>query len=503
MPANVQESDHQTSSLPRTLHLDAPRQPVLLGLVSQDRADRLVSYFRTHCAPWLAIEPDLARNAGDALVFTGMLCNASRFLSDDRDETTRLFAHAQTLAACAFLEGEGSLATVLGFHLLSIWKAPDDQTSELHVGFTERQVAMHLSNLPHQTSIEAHQSQRILYFHYVQERVFALHYTRSPINQEDSVHSMASTMAWIKDVLNGPSFPGDWVLCADVTSTSIQCRYKSLLLEQRKLHRHSSVYLHPILESFAEEMGEWERQWLAFADRDDGLATTQPDLQAIKAILSRRKAFAIFGKSVSSQTTSIILREALRDWLSLRSGSDLITESSPSLKLLHRSYDTCLDATIGLVGEFACRESNGSDDDALEVLLHMPDSLIILVCHAALLALYLILLPVAIIEAQPVADKVTLISRLQSLSELSAAECLHKIKVSAQALERATRRRPQRCSAASLCASYLNSLIELVELQAPLEAPSTGQNADGDDENLVDWNWLQGFLDFSAGPLFP
>lgn len=503
-------------ALPRVLWLDSPKDPVVLGLVAPLRAQELVAYFVHHCSPWLGVITDLSITARSPLVHTAILYHASRFGAATWEETSALATHVRTLAIMAFAEGDSSILATLGLYLASIWKSPDDQLSDLHVGFAGRIAAMHSSSFANTSGPEAREKQRILYFHYVQQNVFFLHYTPL-LGVEQDQCTMPSVYAWSGLAEADPLATGDWMLGADVTSTHIQCRYKAQLRDRsRKGHQDNAASLMTVLDSLLDEMREWEAQWLSAAHKHENAAALSGATLKREDRQIRELAFAFFRGSVLSHISSIILREALRYWLPIGKNDAPKPWSSAAFRAVSRSYEVCLNATqtiLDRTATFGSTDVSGASDAAVDALLHMPDSLLLLLDHSALLAVYLLLLPSTAAAVTEAAGEVypgysSDVTTLCDLSQSVAAKCLDRIIKCRTVLERASCNRPGLHSAASLSADYLDSLVAMMQgVCLPHADPSVVQGPSGVDgidlptahqlDDQLEWDWLQSFIDFS------
>lgn len=465
-----------TIHLPRTIQLDSPRDPREAGLVSSARALHLLDYFDTHLAPWLAAIDPLFDVQCSAFLLSAMLYQASKFCNEEIDERMALGSHTRMLAMLSFAEADVSMEAVLAVYLLAAWKDPDDQFSDLYTGYADR-IGMK------QNSKNNRHYERIHFFHYVQQSVFLLHYRPSPhIGKRDDF--IRSALPWS---LHPNALVGDWFLCADVESTAIQCRYKMLFEEQIQQYPSigGDILSHSLLDAFIHEIQEWEHRW----EREAQKGEKHRDHQL------RMAGFRLFRNSVCTQISSIALRQALQSWLK---GAQ--NQSTTSLAQVKRSYEICLDSAVGVL------DSSLDLQDRPDLLLHMPDSLVILLDQASLLLVYLLLVP-AITPTTQVKSTTNSFDEIKTISEMAAAECILRIKKVDYLLKTASNTRSASLvTATRLSSDYLASLVDLVEGKRVVNGEDRMQNlltssviaSPAFDDSFQGWDWLQYFLESST-----
>lgn len=416
--------------LPRNINLDLPRDPCAAGILTRNRAMQLIEYYNRYLAPWMAaIDPTFDASSFPFL-FTTILYQASKYCDESRGEATALASHARMLAVLTFAEVDSKPESILAYYLFAAWKAPDDSISDVYTSYVDR------ARMRDMTIGNRH-CERIQFFHYVQQSVYLLHYRSSSLQNKSNKFARQS-LIWSQD---SEALENDWFLCSDVESTAIQCRYKALFEEQHQ-QRHSgtcgAAFSSALFDAFLQDVDDWEHRWRREARQKS--RNVGDNLRMI--------GFGLFRNSVCTQIGSIALYQALQSWVK--------DQSTASSAFLQKSFQVCLDSCLGVLDSIL-DPSNESN-----IMLHMPDSLVILIDQAALLAIYLLLLP-TMMEASSVWSTSSL-GPLNTISTSIAPDCIVKIKRVEAVLRVASYLRSSSLvTAVGLSADYLASLLNLVE----------------------------------------
>jgi phage-related protein len=415
-------------SLPRSMHLDAPRDPRAAGIVTQSRALHLLAYFNEHLAPWIAaLDPNFDITC-HSFLYSTILYQASKYCNTSLEETSALGSHTRMLAVLTFAEVDVRPGSILAYHLFTAWKDPDDSTSEVYTSYADRVRFI-------ETSKRSRHCERILFFHYVQQSVFLLHYRSSSLLNKNNKLARR-TLSWTQDP---EALIGDWFLCSDVESTAIQCKYKVLFEEQHQQYMSGicgSANSSSLLDAFMADIGDWEHRWKSEASRNDSRDSN---------FEMRMLGFNLFRNSVCTQIASIALYQALQFWIK--------EESMMSSTFLEKSFKFCLDSCLALLD---------TSTDNTGIILHMPDSLMVLFDQAALLVTYLLLLPTMMKKSS--GKNANVLDSMKGFSNSIALDCISKIKRVEILLRTAfSTRSSGLVTAVHLSADYLASLITLVE----------------------------------------
>jgi hypothetical protein len=482
---NIEAERENAPKLPRTISLDTPRDPCEAGILTRGRSDVLVSYFNKHLSPWIAaLDPSIdVAGVSSSFLLSTILYQASKYCNDVAEETVSLALHTRMLATIVFAEGDTTSSSVLAFYLFSAWKTPDDAFTDLYTSYADR---IGMKN----ASSHDRQSKRINFFHYVQQNVFLLHYCPFPIFNNRNILTRQA-LSWSQEE---DAYTGDWFLCADVESTAIQCRYKVFFEEQQ--NQHCSSFTTSLLQAFLHEIDDWEYRWTQEARAKEGKNGNE------RGTKLRMAGFGLFRNSVCTHISSIALCESLRSWLVDGTGT---SQSNVASNVVTYSYKVCLNSAMGVLDQMISLDSHP------EILLHMPDSLVILADHASLLAIYLLLVPAATSRSHssnsnPGSQS---LEQIHQLSEGAAPSCIDKIKRVEGIMRRASILRPSLTTCISLSADYLASLVDLIEGRhcsgledQPSSSAITSLSLPFQEDAALAWDWLQSFLDNSTSPMF-
>lgn len=523
----AQEAQYGTASTPallRTIDFTATRDPRGAMSIDQTRCSELVAYFMAHLEPWVAVVSlDSDHLSLCPLLYTAVCYQASKYSNSSASETASLASHCRTLCVIAFAETQNTCLIVLAFYLLAAWKTADDGFTDWYMSYAD-QVARHLALSTYGKPDADRVTQRTLYFHYVQRHVILLHhgsssnYDRHTPGARNSQELTKQLVEWSQ---SPQALPGDWFLCADVESTSIQCRYAIAFTDRHERRISAGAYSiaetvssKSLLDDFVQEMVDWEERWSYEASKvSEGLAgsATPPPME-------HTVGFGLFKNSVRGHVASYALKDALKIWLQDRRSSNRASLPNASLSLaeeyLNAAYLLCLEGMLGVLQQFLYFST---DDDGVQSspLLHAPDSLVILADHAALMVVYLLLLPGVLAEVSSVRPSSSRsrgdaasphIASMVHTAEASAQECIDTVQEVKEQMRRAASTKSSACTAVHLSAGYLADLIELAgsSSRAHVDGPVVAQEADEMDAsgNVIDEVVVDNFRSSNGAPSF-
>jgi hypothetical protein len=485
--------DRTLAALPAMIDLLAPRDPRLACTIADAQVDELLAYFDEHLKPWLGVMDGEGWALPDMASRPFLLCTVLYVAARYRPSLTcadwiaRLAAHTRTLAVLAFAEAQCSLDVVLAFLLLTVWKSPDDDFSELYLGYADRIAALHggvtFASAKRGDALHVQASrrdERILLFNHVQQNVYVLHHC--PPGRQAGVGDAALGLhlsAWAR---SPDAQACDWFLACDAASTELQLRYRTALDQLERFDTHlGSAAQTSLLARFVGDLEAWEAQW-TFESR---LAAWQSHLAANR----RTVGLFLFRNSVKMQVCAVALKSALRAALQAAAGDNNKRVSLSSADAVERTFRLCLDGALGVLAQMPLLSATE--------LAHIPDSLVVLAAHAALLVIYLHLLPAALADAGY--EGLT----FASISNLAAPQSMGSIRAAAAAMSAAASALPASAAenAVHLSARYLDALCRLVEPTREASAADAlvaiGEQTLLDGDMATDelgWDWLQAFL---------
>ncbi|EPQ30138.1 uncharacterized protein PFL1_02255 [Pseudozyma flocculosa PF-1] len=370
--------------------------------------------------------------------------------------------------------------------------------------------------------------QRVFLFHYIQEHALLLHFAPRP-NFDRGPALLRNLLAWADDDLNTED---DCLLCADIDHMLLQTRYKSTMeraqiQDRDSVHGGSECFL--LFRSFLDEIEDWHSRWewqakkMAKKFRRDAAATAEDSNGAASAAAaaatatatataatamdeSRPKAFdaslslpsrqsllQIFKNSTIMQISSIAFRASLRDLNKVQArskerqpeppsgkpasgsaastggggggGVTAVASSSGSLMddRTEEIYNTCLESALNLLYHSIQMPTN--------VLRHAQDLLMVLTPHAALLATYLISLPLPHVNglgpsaSGGASDEAASIARHKGRARLQRRKeyerrCLELLRGTRDHFKAACVREDDHVA---LCWRYIDSLLVVIE----------------------------------------
>lgn len=353
---------------------------------------------------------------------------------DDRVTTgmsAQLGSHVRSLAITAFALGDRRMETGVAMYLSSVWKEADDHFTILYCSYAAKIMSdiptELLSLLPsspakqpsdssvlHAQRLRRNQQRQFL-FHFIQEHTHLLHFAPRP-NFDRGPSLLRNLLAWADDAL---ATEDDILLCADIDSVLLQTKYKSIMeraqaQEKDTLYGGSECFL--LLQSFLDELEGWRCRWELQArkiderfshsehreeDRNEGEAGegAESGKEAFAGHLplsARMHLLSVMRSSLVMQISSIAFRASLRDINKAKPTASGKTTSATSSAFspsalsamddrAEQIYYTCLDSALALLIHTTQLPSS--------ILRHAQDMIMVLAPHAALLATYLISLP--------------------------------------------------------------------------------------------------------------
>lgn len=485
--------DPTLAALPAAIDLRAPRDPRDACDLCDAQVKELLACFDEHLKPWLGVMDGEGWLLQDLASRPFLLCTvlyvAARYCPSfaSSEQAASLASHTRTLAVLAFAEAQCSIDVVLAFSLLTIWKSPDDAFSELYLGYADRIAALHggasfasAKRSDASQGAGSRRDERILLFNFVQQNVYVLH------------HCSPERQAGISDAALGLHLPAwaraadaqacDWFLASDAASTELQLRYRAALHQlERSDTKLGSAAQMLLVERFVGDLEAWEAHW-AFESR----LTPWRDHRAANC---REVGLFLFRNSVKMQVCAIALKSALRSALQGAASDSGKRVSTSAADAVERTFRLCLDGALGVLAQMPLL-SPGE-------LAYIPDSLVVLAAHAALLVIYLHLLPAALADAGY--EGLT----FGSISSLAAPQSMDSIRAAAAAMSAASSALPASAAenAVHLSARYLDALCRLVEPTREASAADAlvaiGEQTLLDGDTAADelgWDWLQSFL---------
>lgn len=486
--------------LPGVVTLSGSQDPIGLGLVTLSDARVLYDYFLCHINPWAMIfDPHLVSHdslrQSSAHLYTTVLFLASRYIepaqagrlnSGDHAITINtsraLGSHARSLTMIAFATGDRRLETGVAVYLSSVWKEADDNFTILYCSYAAKimsDISTELLSLhandstngdQHQIRVRRHQQRQFL-FHFIQEHTHLLHFAPRP-NFDRGPSLLRNLLAWSDDAL---ATQDDVLLCADIDSVLLQTKYKSIMeTAQAQETRREAGYqggseCFLLLQSFMDELEGWSSRWEYQAtkiDRRFAEVRGRQGLQTFPSTLSleaRMNLLHIMRSSLVMQISSIAFRASLRDINKAKAATATGPADTASISYLstlddraEQVYYTCLNSALTLLNHTVQMPSS--------VLRHAQDMIMVLAPHAALLATYLISLPLPQLREAPRQnlehDKVkTRIRRRKEYERKSL--CL--MRDTLECFRRAVMRSDDHVE---LCAQYFDSLLNVIEGEA-------------------------------------
>lgn len=548
-PFNKRASDSHRieASLPLVVRFDTHPDPRAAGVITPSRCVELLAYFDAHLLPWIGVfasagELSLPRARwSSTFLLSTVLYLASRFSDGEVEEAQGLGMHTRSLAIRAFGSADKSLETLLAFNLLTVWKAPDDGYSQLYAGFTDQIATISRTSTSDGKPLseyDAANALRIQLFHYVQRSVFQLHHmpvTNMIMDQHGVVLPLPTPspappplLALERFAAGNTTLPSDWLLCANVEGSSIQCKYKALFKQHQQgkfgTSRNTVGPQVALLEAFFAEMETWEHRWRRRGIRAREMRRSSSSSSNGQEDIQQWAGFEILGQSICMHISSIAFRKGLDVWFETTGQMMIPSNDTATAELIQRSYQACIDSAVGLLRRVTQLRPT--------ILVHMPDATLVLINHAALLVIYLLLIPAAAAEGNQSSNTST--SKRKQFPDvvgnytITQQECLQSVKIAQETVWQAALTRSENTCCA-LSSEHLTSLIGLLEgsiqdspsiqgteremvdrKQAPLNRISTGEGTnltstisrqDGTPipiQQNVGWEWLQTFLDDTA-----
>ncbi|KAN0060780.1 hypothetical protein ACQY0O_007438 [Thecaphora frezii] len=432
--------------------------------------------------------------------------------------SARLGSHARSLAVQAFALGDRNMETAIAFYLASVWKEADDHFSALYCSYAGKIMSDLPSSLLSEPAglagpsrrpdplrppapsemglrLRRHQ-QRVFLFHYIQEHALLLHFAPRP-NFDRGPALLRNLLAWADDDLNTED---DCLLCADIDHMLLQTKYKSIMeraqvQEKDTVHGGSECFL--LFQSFLDEIDGWHKKWeyqvrkVAKKFRCDpkeapeaGEEERPKAFEASIPLPARLSLLQIFRNSTVMQISSIAFRASLRDLnkVNARTTERTATAGSTATKSARAQngsggahggagrasslmddrteqiYNACLESALNLLYH--------SIQMPPSVLRHSQDLIMVLTPHAALLATYLISLPLPHIPAHSSSDDGSASSARQkgkaSLQRRKEYErrCLELLRGARDHFRNACARDDDHVA---LCWRYIDSLLIVIE----------------------------------------
>ncbi|KAJ9480015.1 Zn(2)-C6 fungal-type domain-containing protein [Pseudozyma hubeiensis] len=450
---------------------------------------------------------------------------------DDRVTATisaRLGSHVRSLAITAFAMGDRRMETGVAMYLSSVWKEADDHFTILYCSYAAKIMSdiptELLSLLPSSSSGSATRSkstakpnddatsaatleqqrlrrnqQRQFLFHFIQEHTHLLHFAPRP-NFDRGPSLLRNLLAWADDAL---ATEDDILLCADIDSVLLQTKYKSIMeraqtQEKDTLYGGSECFL--LLQSFMDELEGWTSRWELQArkidqrfrrdapgeeerrggEQEDAAKREGEHFAGHLPLDARMHLLKVMRSSLVMQISSIAFRASLRDINKVkpsaasgksssaggRGGASSSAFSPSALSAMddraEQIYYTCLDSALNLLVHTMQMPPS--------ILRHAQDMIMVLAPHAALLATYLISLPLpsvppafassaAAAESRLSYEYAKVKTRIRRRKEYER-KCLELMRDTRESFRVAQVRGDDHVG---LCAQYFDSLLNVIE----------------------------------------
>lgn len=445
--------------------------------------------------------------------------------------SAQLGSHVRSLAVTAFALGDRRMETGVAMYLSSVWKEADDHFTILYCSYAAKIMSdiptELLSLLPsctsasfgvattsrskngtkaaddanaaatlHQQRLRRNQQRQFL-FHFIQEHTHLLHFAPRP-NFDRGPSLLRNLLAWADDAL---ATEDDVLLCADIDSVLLQTKYKSIMeraqaQEKDTLYGGSECFL--LLQSFMDELEGWTSRWElqarkidqrfahdaepsepvgqngdpASAEDNAGGSQTAENFAGHLPLDARMHLLSVMRSSLVMQISSIAFRASLRDInkakpnaassKSSNLGSSTFSPSALSAMddRAEQIYYTCLDSALNLLVHTMQMPPS--------ILRHAQDMIMVLAPHAALLATYLISLPLPSLPPHfPAAaaserlgyEYAKVKTRIRRRKEYER-KCLELMRDTRESFRLAQVRADDHVG---LCAQYFDSLLNVIE----------------------------------------
>ncbi|CBQ73930.1 conserved hypothetical protein [Sporisorium reilianum SRZ2] len=435
--------------------------------------------------------------------------------------SAQLGSHVRSLAITAFAMGDRRMETGVAMYLSSVWKEADDHFTILYCSYAAKIMSdiptELLSLLPSSgtsstrsknsakpadddstaTTLEQQRlrrnQQRQFLFHFIQEHTHLLHFAPRP-NFDRGPSLLRNLLAWADDAL---ATEDDILLCADIDSVLLQTKYKSIMeraqaQEKDTLYGGSECFL--LLQSFMDELEGWTSRWelqarkidQRFSKRDadvgdeaevEGMDDEERkyDFACHLPLDARMHLLSVMRSSLVMQISSIAFRASLRDinkakpTAAGKSSSANTSAFSPSAlsamdDRAEQIYYTCLDSALNLLVHTMQMPPS--------ILRHAQDMIMVLAPHAALLATYLISLPLpsmpphfassAAASERLGYEYAKVKTRIRRRKEYER-KCLELMRDTRESFRLAQVRADDHVG---LCAQYFDSLLNVIEGEA-------------------------------------
>ncbi|GAC93772.1 hypothetical protein PHSY_001337 [Pseudozyma hubeiensis SY62] len=489
---------------------------------------------------------------------------------DDRVTATisaRLGSHVRSLAITAFAMGDRRMETGVAMYLSSVWKEADDHFTILYCSYAAKIMSdiptELLSLLPSSSSGSASRSkstakpnddvtsaatlqqqrlrrnqQRQFLFHFIQEHTHLLHFAPRP-NFDRGPSLLRNLLAWADDAL---ATEDDILLCADIDSVLLQTKYKSIMeraqtQEKDTLYGGSECFL--LLQSFMDELEGWTSRWelqarkidqrfrrdaseerqTRGAEEEENVAKTEKeDFAGHLPLDARMHLLKVMRSSLVMQISSIAFRASLRDINKVKpsaasgksssaggGGASSSAFSPSALSAMddraEQIYYTCLDSALNLLVHTMQMPPS--------ILRHAQDMIMVLAPHAALLATYLISLPLpsvppafassaAAAESRLSYEYAKVKTRIRRRKEYER-KCLELMRDTRESFRVAQVRGDDHVG---LCAQYFDSLLNVIEgesQEGERGGSRVGRSAMGGSNVVAGTKRSRSMLDQSAG----
>ncbi|PWY98274.1 hypothetical protein BCV70DRAFT_202054 [Testicularia cyperi] len=499
------------------------------------------SFYRTGYASISAANPDRITSATSARLgsHARSLAITAFALGDRRTET----GVAMYLAS-VWKEADDHFTVLYCSYAAKIMSDVPTELLALHPSSDSSEAAT--SKTPHASDpaansrpqrLRRHQQRQFL-FHFIQEHTQLLHFAPRP-NFDRGPSLLRNLLAWSDDAL---ATEDDVLLCADIDSVLLQTKYKSIMekaqtQEKDTLYGGSECFL--LLQSFLDELEGWRSRWEWQArkinqrfGRDSNLSPqsesrrvadgkTHQNLKPMSfekslPLGARMNLLSIMRSSLVMQISSIAFRASLRDINKAKpsaaessrsraksgskgtsnndttsngngaaSSSNSATPASSSLSMLsamddraEQIYYICLDSALNLLVHTIQMPAS--------ILRHAQDMIMVLAPHAALLATYLISLPLpsvphfASIGAGEASERFSsefgkVKTRIRRRKEYER-KCLELMRDTRESFKQAVVRSDDHVG---LCALYFDSLLNVIEGESGESRVQTNASNDG------------------------
>lgn len=360
----------------------------------------------------------------------------------------------------------------------------------------------------HEQRLRRNQQRQFL-FHFIQEHTHLLHFAPRP-NFDRGPSLLRNLLAWADDEL---ATQDDILLCADIDSVLLQTKYKSIMeraqaQEKDTLYGGSECFL--LLQSFMDELEGWTSRWELQArkieqrfrrvsdqlEREGGQTArngeqdareqstnqedkwdekSKGDLTGHLPLDARMHLLSVMRSSLVMQISSIAFRASLRDINKAKptavssqssGGGASAAFSSSALSAMddraEQIYYTCLDSALNLLVHTMQMPSS--------ILRHAQDMIMVLAPHAALLATYLVSLPLPSVPANFASSAAAASERLSyEYAKVKTRirrrkeyerKCLELMRDTRESFRLAQVRADDHVG---LCAQYFDSLLNVIE----------------------------------------